>query len=569
MTAPNNPLRNKRHDHALIPFVDFPRRPTSADIRNPKNGQIYQRPYLWRVRLKEGGGAPDSGSEGELWYLEDITANVADWKQFTFAGSSPGIDTITGDDGVAVGPDGVGNLDFFGLAVANATNEKPLYFNGDAAAFSQTAEIQVAAAIASAPGDKNDAGICSFDSSAFEVDEDGFVTLKGGSGPAADSFNVDFNTAPGTNPVVPDDDGEITFTGSTVANGTNANAPLASHSRAANTIAYEIQVATEIAAAPGDKLDAGICSFLNTQFDVDEDGFVSLVGGGGAPTLGIVGDEGSGNVPDVNGDITITGDVVANATHSKPVYVDDAAVSASTIDVQITTTTDGTPVDFNDVGLASFYENHFEVDAYGNVSLLNPSPGAGTFFFFDDFIQENMYNYAGFAVASITGSAGRPGIAVLDANDGIDFDSQSIVVGGGEIRFEVQFRLGSATLDSSEAYRFGLVQGPLGSPYNYQNGIYFKCIQGTANWRCFTSASSTNTDSNSGVALTTDWTKFHFIVNAAGTSVAFYIDDSLVATNATNIPSAALFFEFERVNGGTNPDGNLDYVVIQADATRP
>ncbi|MFO7800502.1 MAG: hypothetical protein R6V22_12105, partial [Rhodohalobacter sp.] len=90
------------------------------------------------------------------------------------------IDTITGDDATPVSPDGNGNLNFTGEAVANATNAKPIYFDGDAGTNTQNAEIQVTTAVTGAPGDKLDAGIASFDDEAFLVDSDGYVELYGG-----------------------------------------------------------------------------------------------------------------------------------------------------------------------------------------------------------------------------------------------------------------------------------------------------------------------------------------------------------------------------------------------------
>ncbi len=106
------------------------------------------------------------------------------------AGGSVGLDSLTGDDGVVVTGDGSGNINLVGSVVPNATNPKPLYFDGDAGTFTQSLELQVSSAIAASPADTNDAGICSFDSSSFSVNSNGFVTLLGGS-EAVDSFTTD------------------------------------------------------------------------------------------------------------------------------------------------------------------------------------------------------------------------------------------------------------------------------------------------------------------------------------------------------------------------------------------
>lgn len=90
----------------------------------------------------------------------------------------PAIQTLTGDDGTAVGPDANGDIDLNGFIVANATNAKPLFFDNEAPNVLR-AELQVAVARAGAPANTNDAGICSFDNVDFTVDANGFVALAG------------------------------------------------------------------------------------------------------------------------------------------------------------------------------------------------------------------------------------------------------------------------------------------------------------------------------------------------------------------------------------------------------
>jgi len=219
MVSKNNPLRDGRHLNRYCPYVEFFKRPSSEDIRHPKTGQIYSQPYYWRVSLKPNGLPPVTGVAGELWYLQDITANVANWKQLVFTGGGSPIITITGDAGGGVSADAFENMNLNGLVVANQTRAKPVFFTGTPGAFTQDLEVQVAAAITGAPGDKLDAGICSFDDTAFSVDIDGNVTLVGGAGPTVDTFTTDVG-----GPVVPTGAGVIDTTGTTVfTDGTVAN----------------------------------------------------------------------------------------------------------------------------------------------------------------------------------------------------------------------------------------------------------------------------------------------------------------------------------------------------------
>jgi len=260
-----NPARYVGPGKDLIPIIKVSRAPTTSDVRFPL-GQF------WLV-----GDSPSTGTVGDLWYLCDFVAGVPQWCQIAVGAGSPGIDTITGSGGTPISPDVSGNVDLAASTVANATHAAPLYVN-DTVANTLTLDLQVAAARTGAPGDKNDVGVCSFDDTAFSVDANGYVTLAGGAGPSIDTINIDANTGPGTNPVVPDGSGEVTVNGNTVANATNAE-PVYTHSRAANTYNVEVQVATGIASAPGDKLDAGLASFDSADFTVDADGFVQLAAG--------------------------------------------------------------------------------------------------------------------------------------------------------------------------------------------------------------------------------------------------------------------------------------------------
>ena len=72
------------------------------------------------------------------------------------------------------------------------------------------------------------------------------------------------------------------------------------------------------------------------------------------------------------------------------------------------------------------------------------------------------------------------------------------------------------------------------------NGIFFLYTDATdaGNWQAITYASDTTTSTNTGVAAVTGWTKLGILINATATSVGYYINGTLVATNTTNIPTA-------------------------------
>ena len=198
----------------------------------------------------------------------DSTDFAVDANGFVTLGATGAGQTITGNSGGALSPT-AGNWNIVGGSVVAGTN--PISTSG--AASTLTINAQRSQAIAAA--DSTKVGLSNFDSAAFDVDTDGFVQLKGG-GIAATAFDVQTNTAPGTDPVVPTAVGVVTVKGAVVA---NHSVVLESRSRAANEYNLEVQYATSAAATDGTK--SGVAHFDSADFAVDASGFVSLSGGGG------------------------------------------------------------------------------------------------------------------------------------------------------------------------------------------------------------------------------------------------------------------------------------------------
>ncbi len=216
-------------------------------------------------------GAPGDKNDAGICSFNDTHFSVDADGYVSLIGGGIAIDTISGDDGNAVTPDGSGNFNLAGVAVASGTNAKPVYFKQSGSANTVDLDIQVGGARTGAPADKNDAGICSFDDTAFAVDGNGYVTLVGGPGPAVDSIDVQNNTAPGTDPVVPSGTGQVAIAGAAVA---AHSVPIETHSRAANAFNVEVQYAD--ATATSTAASSGICHFDSDDFTVDASGYVQL-----------------------------------------------------------------------------------------------------------------------------------------------------------------------------------------------------------------------------------------------------------------------------------------------------
>lgn len=104
------------------------------------------------------------------------------------------------------------------------------------------------------------------------VDNTLTASLVGGA--AVQSVEVDTNTAPGTNPVVADSTGQITVTGGQVAAGTTGNTIL-TKSVAAHQ--YTIEVQRSQAVASSTVGDNGVSHYSNAYFSLDSNAFVTGV----------------------------------------------------------------------------------------------------------------------------------------------------------------------------------------------------------------------------------------------------------------------------------------------------
>ncbi len=137
-------------------------------------------------------------------------------------------------------------------------------------------------------------------------------------------------------------------------------------------------------------------------------------------------------------------------------------------------------------------------------------------------------------------------------------------VSGGAISQEWLIRLEDISTVSVE---YSVVCGNTEQLTAFADGIYFLYdrLNSGVNWRAVTRSASTSTNTDTGVAVAEDtWVKLRIEINAAGTSVGFYINDVLVATNTTNIPAVAIapmlkMLKSAGSGGGSNRNVYVDY----------
>jgi hypothetical protein len=196
-------------------------------------------------------------------------------------------------------------------------------------------------------------------------------------------------------------------------------------------------------------------------------------------------------------------------------------------------------------------------------------------------IQEDFYGpggsyqyqwqQLGTATNSSPSTAGHPGIIRTTTSISITNTGASLSTGGNPDEFvpgsgALSFRIGAmmSATNSPWSVQFGFADNPT----SIANGVYFSFTSTTSSdWQCITRSSSTSTTTTTSTAGDTNWHDFYFSVNAGGTSVAFSIDGTVVATNTTRIPSVVLtpFFNIAGTGSTTNVILYVDYIeVIQA-----
>lgn len=229
---PKLPTRHTGTNKYITFFVARDRSPTSADYRQPETGTLYSVGTVWQVSKD-----PTTGTEGDLWMLSKIVANVGYWIQIS-SGVTPSGAVLTLSDTAStlVYPTVAGNIQIEGTA----------------------GQIDVT----SVPGSNKLT-----------------LSLPGGGG-AVDSFTVQAVTAPGVTPVTPTAAGVVTVSGAVVA---NHSVPLETRSRALNAYNMEVQYATTAAATDGTK--SGVAHFDSARFSADASGFIGLNGSGVGQTL--------------------------------------------------------------------------------------------------------------------------------------------------------------------------------------------------------------------------------------------------------------------------------------------
>jgi hypothetical protein len=143
---------------------------------------------------------------------------------------------------------------------------------------------------------------------------------------------------------------------------------------------------------------------------------------------------------------------------------------------------------------------------------------------------------------------------------GTDADvTNKIVLGGGALEYIWIFKIVNLS-NSTNRYTLSFGMGDTSNASEQANGVYYQYSDNvnSGNWRISTSAASSPTNTDTAVAVTTGWHNARCAVNAAASSIEFFIDGVSLGTINNTIPTLSIrpFFGFTRV-AGTIAAGSL------------
>lgn len=197
---------------------------------------------------------------------------------------------------------------------------------------------------------------------------------------------------------------------------------------------------------------------------------------------------------------------------------------------------------------------------------------------FEDFDQSSITTTKFGQTVSGTGAvvtvgasdAARRGLANLQTGTtatgraSLNTGTSYMLLASGEVEFRCSLRIPTLSV-SAQRYnlRIGIMDVTTGDAVD---GAYFVYDDAaSANWQTCTAANSVRTlvASSTVVAIATDYV-LKIIVNAAGNSVGFYINGTLIQTTTTNIPgggrNTGIGIKIEKTVGITNAVVEVDWL---------
>lgn len=153
----------------------------------------------------------------------------------------------------------------------------------------------------------------------------------------------------------------------------------------------------------------------------------------------------------------------------------------------------------------------------------------------------------GAGISNTAGTATRPGIIELDGGTAVAGRAailtaiNSLLGGGGAMTFDCELQVSTlSTVTDEFDVRFGMIDSATGQS---SDGVYWEYDRNTSvNWLAVTASATTRTKTDTGIAVAAaTYARFRIEYSADGATALFYINEVLVATNTTNMPTSGTF----------------------------
>jgi len=283
--------------------------------------------------------------------------------------------------------------------------------------------------------------------------------------------------------------------------------------------------------------------------------------GNGNITIGTITD--SGYKLDVNGTARVALKLSVGTPSAASALMEVTSTTLGFLPPRMTTTqknaiaspASGLVVYDNTLNATNYYNGTSWVDRGSDIEA-----GKKVLSFFTDFLANNALD--GLQTFTSGGSAGTVGGTLIPGRtnqQGVIFMQTGVVatnyifyssgtvqlwLGGGAWNYETFIYINNlSTLTDRYRLIFGFGSGTTNSTetdgvfLTYDEGGTANGTASSANWQCVTVQNSTRTLTTTTTAVVAAaWLKLRIEINAAGTSVAFYLNGTLLATHTTNIP---------------------------------
>lgn len=147
----------------------------------------------------------------------------------------------------------------------------------------------------------------------------------------------------------------------------------------------------------------------------------------------------------------------------------------------------------------------------------------------------------GGTTTNLASVAGRPGLLQKNTSGAFPTIAQLVTSGTSSVldaasNHSILFVARLNTNDANTTIRIGAANAFSANPP--ADGIFLEKLDADTNWFCVTRSGGVQTRTDSGTAITTNFTNFSYTRNSSG--VLFTIGNTLVCTNTTNITTAQI-----------------------------